>query len=163
MEKGRVWFVMLLIIIFAGGMLFGMVVDRTLLKPPCAAPPGLEGFKSPMQQPGRGQFPPPEREMGDPFAGQLSLSEKQQKKVHAIMEKHKPEIRKIMDKTRKEMEALRNSVDEEIMKVLDKSQQKKFEQLKKNRPMPGPHGPMEQGRMPGGMAPPEPEPGWMKP
>ncbi len=67
------------------------------------------------------------RMMFERMSKELGLTADQQKKVEAIIESKKEQIKKIHEEIRPRMEAIRKSVEMEIRGILTKEQQGKFQ------------------------------------
>jgi hypothetical protein len=90
--------------------------------------------------------PPPPMVAGIPL-GELGLSEEQQHKALAIMERHRPELDAILRETFPKVRAINERMERELAEVLTAEQRARLERMKSERPPPPP-GP------PGGPPPP---------
>ncbi|MCA9596003.1 MAG: periplasmic heavy metal sensor [Myxococcales bacterium] len=138
----RLMSALLLVGTFAAGTVTGAGIQRYFGRPP----------------------PPPHHPRGGPpmFGPlpleQLDLSSEQQTKIRAIVEKHRPELEKILKESFPKVRAVNDEVEKELRTVLTAEQQKKLDELKRHRPPPPPGGPPPGGFGPPGGPPPPPPP-----
>lgn len=90
------------------------------------------------QRRGQQPEPPSMEERLEQAKEQLTLSDDQVNDWKEIFEKYDDQIQTAREnRDRTEGESLRKSMNEELMATLDEEQQKKFEELQKNRPQRG--------------------------
>jgi Spy/CpxP family protein refolding chaperone len=112
----------LLVATFAAGTVTGVGVCKWIA-PPHAPPP-----------------PPPMAGGPLPFE-QLDLSPEQQEKVHAILERHRPELEAVLRESFPRVRAINEKIEREVREVLTAEQQKRLEEIKARRPPPPPGAP----------------------
>jgi Spy/CpxP family protein refolding chaperone len=118
----------------AAGSAVGVAVDRRCHFGPGFGPGGPHGPGGPQGG----------------MAQSLGLSPEQDERVHAILDKHRPEFDAIRDDEAKRMSAVRDKTDEELRTVLDAEQYKKLLELRREieRHDQGGHGPPPHGPPP---------------
>lgn len=95
---------------------------------------------------------------------ELNLTPDQQQKVHAVIERHRPELETILRESFPRVRAVNDKIEEEVREVLTAEQRAKLDQLKAQRaahpgPPPGPPPGGPSGAAPDQWAPPPPPPG----
>jgi Spy/CpxP family protein refolding chaperone len=107
-----------LIAAFVGGLLTGVLAERTLLGPPVAE--AATGVAAP--RPGSAE----DRER---LARELGLTSEQQAQIDAILDEQQTQIRSIMRETRPRTRAVLRETRSRIEEVLTPEQQARFEEL----------------------------------
>jgi len=89
------------------------------------------------------------------FTRELKLSEPQQKKISAVLEKYGPEMEKVMEENRPRIDAVRLRMKAELKTILTPDQAARLEEMEKDFGPHGPRGPHGDrpplGRGPGGV------------
>lgn len=146
-RRAAVWFAVFAVVVFAGGVAAGVLLDRFLV-PPGPLFPFARGLRG----------PDPDR-LADRLARELSLDAAQQARVRAIFASRREQVRRMHQElradARRRFAAEQAALREELRTVLTPAQQEKFDALVKQGPerlWPGP------GRFLGRPPPPGAEP-----
>jgi hypothetical protein len=152
-NRSHVWFAAFVVIIFAAGLAAGIAIDRTLLPRGYGfrgperggRGPGVQGVRGPDGPGSRGPGGPGgPRRVGGPDGPPteafvrdlnevLTLNADQQAKITAIVDARRPKLRALQDEVSKKFSDEQAALRAEIAKVLTPEQQKKFDELEKDR------------------------------
>lgn len=108
------------------------------------------------------RLPPPPMSAPLPLH-ELDLTAEQRDKVHAVFERHRPELETILRDSFPRVRAVNEKIEAEVREVLTPEQRTKLDQLKARRPAhhgpPGPPPGAPSGALSDQWAPPPPPPG----
>jgi hypothetical protein len=143
-NRTHVWFAAFVLIVFAGGLATGVVIDRTLWhggrpsfrgdrgpgggpgRPGSSNSPGREAGKDGRTS-GRGSEGPPTAAFVRDLDSLLDLTSDQETQVAAIIDASRPEMRVLQEEVSKKFADQQKALHDAIAKVLTPEQAKKFD------------------------------------
>lgn len=132
------------------GILAGVILDRTVLTPRATAPKAYadntqQDHRPPPPRGGEGNAFDPMDRIAEKMTAELSLDQKQQHELDAILASYKTDFETIRRDIKKQFDALDMELSEKTMKILSKDQKVMFEKKFVRWPKPMQHPGDRQG------------------
>ena len=154
-------FYVLLALIFAAGVLAGVILDKKALQPKPTAPPAARAEETgnafarerPFERAGkffRDRRDNPRKHFVEMLSRQLSLTAKQKKQVEQILKKNEPGILALREDMDKRMTALHVKMNKQLETVLNADQVKRLHEIDERMQKMGPPPPGDEFGGPGG-------------